>query len=98
MKKKFDFSAEMNEAETIKPNPKNEYLEEENRLLSLNIKELACLFVIMIKTSYIPIYKWVKGSIVILSNLYVFVKRFENIIRTHRSKEEVPCHIREILY
>lgn len=43
MKKKFDFSAEMNEAETIKPNPKNEYLEEENRLLSLNIKELACL-------------------------------------------------------
>lgn len=43
MKKKFDFSAEMNEAEAIKPNPKNEYLEEENRLLSLNIKELACL-------------------------------------------------------
>ena len=43
MKKKFDFSAEMNEAETIKSNPKNEYLEEENRLLSLNIKELASL-------------------------------------------------------
>ena len=43
MKKKFDFSAEMNEAETIKANPKNEYLEEENRLLSLNIKELARL-------------------------------------------------------
>ena len=43
MKKKFDFSAEMNEAETIKPNPKNEYLEEENRLLSLNIKELTIL-------------------------------------------------------
>ena len=43
MKKKFDFSAEMNEAEAIKPNPKNEYLEEENRLLSLKIKELACL-------------------------------------------------------
>ncbi len=43
MKKKFDFSAEMNEAEPIKSNPKNEYLEEENRLLSLNIKELASL-------------------------------------------------------
>ena len=43
MKKKFDFTAEMNEAETIKSNPKNEYLEEENRLLSLNIKELASL-------------------------------------------------------
>lgn len=43
MKKKFDFTAEMNEAETIKSNPKNEYLEEENRLLSLNIKELANL-------------------------------------------------------
>lgn len=43
MKKKFDFSAEMNEVETIKSNPKDEYLEEENRLLSLNIKELASL-------------------------------------------------------
>ena len=43
MKKKFDFSAEMNEAEPIKSNPKNEYLEEENRLLALNIKELASL-------------------------------------------------------
>lgn len=43
MKKKFDFSAEMSEAEPIKSNPKNEYLEEENRLLDLNIKELASL-------------------------------------------------------
>lgn len=43
MKKKFDFSAEMNEAESIKSNPKNEYLGEENRLLDLNIKELASL-------------------------------------------------------
>lgn len=43
MKKKFDFSAEMNEAEPIKSNPKHEYLEEENRLLGLNIKELASL-------------------------------------------------------
>ena len=43
MKKKFDFSAEMNEAKPIKSNPKNEYLEEENRLLDLNIKELASL-------------------------------------------------------
>lgn len=43
MKKKFDFSTEMNEAESIKSNPKNEYLEEENRLLNLNIKELASL-------------------------------------------------------
>ena len=33
----------MNEAEPIKSNPKNEYLEEENRLLDLNIKELASL-------------------------------------------------------
>lgn len=43
MKKKFDFTAAMHEAEFIKPNPKNEYLEEENRLLSLNIKELTSL-------------------------------------------------------
>ena len=43
MKKKFDFSAEMNEAESIKGTPKNEYLEEEKRLLDLNIKELASL-------------------------------------------------------
>lgn len=43
MKKQFDFSAEMNEAEAIKSNTKNEYLEEENRLLDLNIKELASL-------------------------------------------------------
>lgn len=43
MKKKFDFSAEMNEAESIKDTSKNEYLEEEKRLLDLNIKELASL-------------------------------------------------------
>ncbi len=43
MKKKFDFSAEMNEAESIKATPKNEYLEEEKRLLNVNIKELASL-------------------------------------------------------
>lgn len=43
MKKKFDFSAEMNKAESIKDIPKNEYLEEEKRLLDLNIKELASL-------------------------------------------------------
>lgn len=43
MKKKFDFSAEMNEAESIKDTTKNEYLEEEKRLLDLNIKELASL-------------------------------------------------------
>lgn len=43
MKKKFDFSAEMNEAESIKATPKNEYLEEEKRLLDVNVKELASL-------------------------------------------------------
>ena len=43
MKKKFDFSAEMNEAESIKNTPKNEYLEEEKRLLDVNAKELASL-------------------------------------------------------
>ncbi|WP_289765659.1 hypothetical protein [Bacteroides acidifaciens] len=43
MKKKFDFSAEMNEAESIKYTPKNEYLEEEKRLLDVNAKELASL-------------------------------------------------------
>ena len=43
MKKKFDFSAEMSEVESIKTTPKNEYLEEEKRLLDLNAKELACL-------------------------------------------------------
>ena len=43
MKKKFDFSAEMNDAESIKITPKNEYLEEEKRLLDVNAKELASL-------------------------------------------------------
>ncbi len=38
MKKKFDFSAEMSEAESIKSIPKNEYLEEEKRLLKVNVK------------------------------------------------------------
>ena len=41
MKKKFDFSAEMSEVESIKTTPKNEYLEEEKRLLDINAKELA---------------------------------------------------------
>ena len=41
MKKKFDFSAEMNDAESIKATQKNEYLEEEKRLLKVNVKELA---------------------------------------------------------
>ena len=43
MKKKFDFSAEMAEAESVKVNPKNEHLEEENRLLDINAQELAKL-------------------------------------------------------
>ena len=43
MKKKFDFSAEMSEAEAIKATPKNEYLEEEKQLLDINAKELASL-------------------------------------------------------
>lgn len=43
MKKKFDFSAEMAEAEAIKPNLRNEHLEEENRLLDINVQELAKL-------------------------------------------------------
>ena len=43
MKKKFDFSAEMNDAESINATPKNEYLEEEKRLLDVNAKELANL-------------------------------------------------------
>ena len=43
MKKKFDFSAEMAEAESVKVNPKNEHLEEENRLLDINAQELSKL-------------------------------------------------------
>ena len=43
MKKKFDFSAEMSEVESIKITPKNEYLEEGKRLLDINAKELASL-------------------------------------------------------
>lgn len=43
MREKFDFTAEMNEAKTVKSNPHNEFLEEENRLLNLNVKELAKL-------------------------------------------------------
>ena len=40
MKKKFDFSAEMSEAEAIKATPKNEYLEEEKQLLDINAQKL----------------------------------------------------------
>lgn len=43
MKEKFDFTTEMREAESIKTTPKNEYLEEEKRLLDVNVKELAKL-------------------------------------------------------
>ena len=43
MKKKFDFSAEMSEAESIKATSKNEYQEEEKPLLDINAKELASL-------------------------------------------------------
>lgn len=43
MKEKFDFTAEMNEATTVKNNPHNEFLEEGNRLLNLNEKELVKL-------------------------------------------------------
>ncbi len=43
MKKKFDFSAEMSEVESIKTTSKNKYLEEEKRLLNVNAKELASL-------------------------------------------------------
>lgn len=41
MKKKFDFTAEMNEVQVTKSTPQNEYLEEEKRLLGINVKELA---------------------------------------------------------
>ncbi|ADV43646.1 hypothetical protein [Bacteroides helcogenes] len=43
MKKKFDFSTEMAEAESVKANSKNEYLEEEKRLLDINAQELVKL-------------------------------------------------------
>ena len=43
MKKKFDFSAEMNEANSLKATPENDYPEEEKRLLKVNVKELASL-------------------------------------------------------
>lgn len=43
MKEKFDFTAEMNEAKTVKNNLHNEFLEEENRLLDINVKELTKL-------------------------------------------------------
>ena len=40
MKKKFDFTAEMKEVQVTK-STQNEYLEEEKRLLGINVKELA---------------------------------------------------------
>lgn len=43
MREKFDFTTEMNETKTVKNNPHSEFLEEENRLLDLNVKELAKL-------------------------------------------------------
>ena len=41
MKKKFDFTAEMKETQATISSPQNEYLEEEKRLLGINVKELA---------------------------------------------------------
>ena len=41
MKKKFDFTAEMKEAQVTKSTPQNEYLEGKKRLLGINVKELA---------------------------------------------------------
>ena len=41
MKKKFDFTAQRNEVKVTKSTPQNEYLEEEKRLLGINVKELA---------------------------------------------------------
>ena len=55
MREKFDFTAEMNEAKTVKSNPHNEFLEEENRLLNLNVKELAKLNVSIQQTPYFPL-------------------------------------------
>ena len=68
MKNKFDFSAEMNDTESIKNTPKNEYLEEENRLLDVNAKELANLNdnvhymitnLVNLIYNYLTICKWV---------------------------------------
>ena len=41
MKKKFDFTAEIKEAQVTKSTPQNEYLEGKKRLLGINVKELA---------------------------------------------------------
>ena len=43
MKKKFDFSAEMSEVESIKPLPRMNIWKEEKRLLDVNAKVLASL-------------------------------------------------------
>ena len=59
MKKKFDFTAEMNEVQITKSTPQNEYLEEEKRLLGINVKELAELndrFIRKIQVVYYPGY------------------------------------------
>ena len=60
MKKKFDFTAEMKEAQATKSTPQNEYLEEEKRLLGINVKELAELndnrFIRKIQVVYYPGY------------------------------------------
>lgn len=75
MKKKFDFSAEMNDAESIKATQKNEYLEEEKRLLKVNVKELANLndnvhkmSINLVKFSYIS-----KFHIIISCKLIVYI-------------------------
>ena len=75
MKKKFDFSAEMSEAESIKSIPKNEYLEEEKRLLKVNVKELASL------------NDNVHYMITNLSNLLEFLREYKVAI-AQQTKEE----------
>ena len=43
MKKKFDFTAEMNEAQIPLNDPKNDFLEEEKQLLEKNAQRIANL-------------------------------------------------------
>lgn len=75
MKKKFDFSAEMSEVESIKTTPKNEYLEEEKRLLDINAKELASL------------NDNVHYMITNLENLFDFLREYKATI-AQQTKEE----------
>ena len=96
MKKKFDFSAEMNDTESIKNTPKNEYLEEEKRLLDVNAKELASLNdnVHYMITNLVNLLKFLqKNKLVITQDTQEQAKKFgQSVLDKFLHQIQIKCN------